>query len=178
MNETVAARHRRLSSALQSTIAAIADHTASTPCEGWAVSDVIDHVANTQRDFLTERGIDVSPTAPLADVSAAMQAALDDPAIAGTTYDSYFGPTTIAEAVEAFYCLDLVLHRWDIATAAGLVDHAVISDDDIDRCRTLMAPMGDNIRMPGIFGPEADAGPSPTATDAFVAWAGRQPQPS
>jgi len=39
----------------------------------------------------------------------------------------------------------------------------------------LMAPMGDNIRMPGIFGEAVEPGSSPTATAAFVAWAGRDP---
>lgn len=178
MNETVAARHRRLSAALQSTVDAVTDLDASTPCEGWTISDVLDHVTTTQFEFLIERGVTVPSNPSLIAVSAAMQAALDDPAIAGATYDSYFGPTTIAETVEAFYCLDLVLHRWDIAAAASLADHSIISDDDIERCRTLMAPMGDNIRMPGIFGDEVDPGASPTPTESFVAWAGRRPQPS
>lgn len=178
MNETVAARHRRLSGAFQSTVAAVTDLDAPTPCEGWTIGDVINHVTTTQFDFLTERGVAVPPDPTLNAMRAAMQAALDDAAIAGATYDSYFGPTTIAETVEAFYCLDLVLHRWDIAVAAGLAEHAVISDEDIERCRALMAPMGGNIRMPGIFGDEVDAGASPTPTDAFVAWAGRNPQVS
>lgn len=178
MNETVAARHRRLSVAFQSTVDAVTDLDASTPCEGWTIGDVVNHVTMTQFDYLTERGVTVPSEPSLSAVGAAMQAALDDPAIAAATYDSYFGPTTIAETVEAFYCLDLVLHRWDVAAAAGLADHTVISDEDIERCRSLMAPMGDNVRMPGIFGDEVEAGSSPTPTDAFVAWAGRQPQVS
>ncbi len=183
MTESIADRHRRLAADFHSTVAAVPPEAMSraTPCEGWAVTDVIDHVTNTQLDFLDQRGL-AAPTdasllrsRPLA-VTAAMQAALDDPATADATFDGYFGPTTIAETVDAFYCLDLVLHRWDIAVAAGLDDDATISNDDIERCRALMAPMGDNIRMPGIFGPEVEAGPSPTPTASFVAWAGRTPQ--
>ena len=175
-SESVADRHRRLATAFQSTVDAAMPTDLPTPCEGWTIGDVIDHVTTTQQNFLTERGVDVSAEGTLASVSAAMQAALDDPAIAGATYDSYFGPTTIADTVNAFYCLDLVLHRWDIAAAAGLADHTTISDTDIETCRDLMAPMGDNIRMPGIFGDEVNADPSSSATASFVAWAGRDPE--
>lgn len=178
MNENIATRHRRLADAFLRTVDAVSadDEGLLTPCDGWTIADVIDHVTTTQRDFLGERGIDVARDASLAEVSRAMQTALDDSVVAGATYDSYFGPTTIADTVDAFYCLDLVLHRWDVAVAADLQDHATISDTDIERCRDLLAPMADNIRMPGIFGTPVDPGPTPTPTAAFVAWSGRSPQ--
>ncbi len=180
MNETIADRHRRLAAAFQATVAAVPTELLDRPthCEGWTVASIIEHVTNTQRDFLTERGIDVTERADLAQVAATMQATLDDSAVANAAYDGYFGPTTISDTVDAFYSLDLVVHRWDIAAAAGLDDHLTIGDDDIARCRDLMAPMGDNVRMPGIFGPEVDCADDASPTDRFVAWTGRQPQPS
>ena len=30
-----------------------------SPCEGWTAADVLDHVVDTQRDFLDKRGADV-----------------------------------------------------------------------------------------------------------------------
>lgn len=177
MTELAADRHRRLAAEFHATVAAVPPGatTNATPCEGWTVADVAHHVQTTQCDFLEQRGIAVEAGASAAKVSAVLQAALDNPEIAEASYDGFFGPTTLAEAVDAFYCLDLVLHRWDIAAAVGLGDHAVISDIDIERCTTLLEPMGDNIRMPGIFGPAVDPGPNPSPTDRFVAWAGRQP---
>lgn len=177
MNETVADRHRRLAASFHACVAAVPPDLvdSSTPCEGWTIADVIGHVTSTQTDFLGQRGIAVPADATGEAVSTAIQDALDDAVVADAPYDSYFGPTTIAETVDAFYCLDLVLHRWDVAVAAGLTDHTTISDEDIERCRALMEPMGDNIRMPGIFGAEVDAGAAPTATESFVAWAGRNP---
>lgn len=178
--ESVADRHRRLAAAFHATAGAVPDHarSAPTPCDGWTIADVIDHVATTQLDFLEQRSVDRPDAPEPTAVSAAMQAALDDPAVADTPYDGYFGPTTIAETVDAFYCLDLVLHRWDIAVAGGLAADTAISDADIERCRTLLEPMGDNVRMPGIFGPAVEVGADASATDAFVAWTGRQPAAS
>lgn len=180
VNETVADRHRRLASAFHLTAEAVRsdrmDHP--TPCQEWTITDVVEHVTSTQLDFLNQRGLAVAYDASPATVSAALQAALDDPATAQATYDSYFGSTTVAETVDAFYCLDLILHRWDIAIAAELSDHSTIHDADIERCRALLAPMGDNVRMPGIFGPEVQVSASASATNQFVAWTGREPQPN
>lgn len=175
MNESVADRHHRLAAAFHLTVDAVPsgqmDH--ETPCEAWTISDVVEHVARTQIDFLGQRGLAApSDPTPVA-VSAAMQAALDDPTTAQATYQSYFGPTTIAETVDSFYCLDLVLHRWDIAVTAGLSDH--IEDADIKRCRALLSPMGDNIRMPGIFGPEVEVPSDSAPVRRFIAWSGRDP---
>lgn len=178
--ESVAERHRRLASTFHATVAAVpagADGQ-QTPCEGWTIADVVEHVTSTQLDFLTERGVTVPVDPTPAAVSAALQEALNDPDIANASYDSYFGPTTLAETVDAFYCLDLVVHRWDIASAAGLDVHATLSDADIERCRRLLAPMGDNIRMPGIFAPAIAIDESTTATEQFIAWTGRRPQES
>ena len=96
--------------------------TAPSPCEGWTVADVVDHVATTEREFLermelpTGAPADLAASGPDATVaawrasSAAMQAVVDDPAIVGRTYDGYFGPTTIGETIDTFYASDLVVH--------------------------------------------------------------------
>ena len=35
------------------------------------------------------------------------------------TYDSFFGPTTLADTLLSFYCFDLIIHAWDIHWAFG-----------------------------------------------------------
>lgn len=172
ITDTTADRFRRLAADFVNTVDR-ADPTATTPCEGWVVGDVAEHVRSTQQDFLRQRSIDVAADADLPTVFDAMQAALDDPTIADASYDGYFGPTTLAETVDAFYCLDLVLHRWDIAVASGL--DTSIQPKDIERCRRLLEPMGDNVRMPGIFGPAVEVTADATDQDRFVAWTGRDP---
>ncbi|WP_134772174.1 maleylpyruvate isomerase N-terminal domain-containing protein [Ornithinimicrobium flavum] len=50
---------------------------ALTPCAGWSVRDVVAHVIDTQRDFLTGQGLDAGPVTDLADPAAAWNAHLD-----------------------------------------------------------------------------------------------------
>lgn len=54
MTETIADRFRRLATSFATVIESVpADRwDAATPCEGWTVADVVDHVATTQREFL------------------------------------------------------------------------------------------------------------------------------
>jgi len=178
MTENTADRYRRLAAELNSTIDALSgdDLVRPTPCDGWTVADVIDHVVSTELDFLTERGVDTADTArDFPSVAAAMQSALDDPVLATASYDGWFGPTTLAETVDNFYCLDLVLHRWDIAAAVPLADHMIIDEREAERCQLLLAPMGDNVRMPGIFGPALDVADDASVQQRFLGWTGRDP---
>ncbi|MEO3854597.1 sigma factor-like helix-turn-helix DNA-binding protein [Acrocarpospora sp. B8E8] len=48
-----------------------------------------------------------------------VQADLDDPAKAWATFDGRFGRWTFAEAIDRAICLDLAVHGWDLARAAG-----------------------------------------------------------
>ena len=52
-------------------------------------------------------------------VTDAVQAGLDDPAVAGREFDSPMGPQTFEGAVSQFLCGDLVVHQWDLARATG-----------------------------------------------------------
>lgn len=134
-----------------------------SPCEGWTVGDVASHVVSTERDFLGQRSL---PAPDAADgpadaawpaVRDAVQAALDDPAVASTAYDGYFGPTTIAGTLDQFYTLDLVVHRWDVATALGLTDHASMDDAELHALESNLAGVPEEVlRTPGLFGPAVD----------------------
>jgi len=189
MTETTADRFRRLATSFTTVIDSVpADRwDAATPCEGWTVADVVDHVASTQRDFLERMELatgDQNPDAP-ADAdrlraawrasSAALQAALDDEEVVGRTYDGYFGPTTIGETVDTFYASDLVVHAWDVARGAGLPELEPIPPADLDRIQAQMASVGDAVRSPGIYGPEVPVPDDASAQDRFLAWTGRQP---
>ena len=128
---------------------------AATPCEGWSARDVVAHVVDTQREFLTGRGVDLGPAPDLADPAGALRehtgrvlTAIGDPAVADAPYDGFFGPTTVGETLEQFYVWDLVVHRWDLATATG--QDAALSDAELDRVESGAGTWGDALYMEGI----------------------------
>ncbi|MFW0783426.1 maleylpyruvate isomerase family mycothiol-dependent enzyme [Gordonia sp. CPCC 206044] len=99
---------------------------AASPCEGWTARDVVGHVIDTQRDFLTGHGVSLGeqpslddPVAAWRSHSAAVCAQLADPAVGDMPFDGYFGPTTVGETLMRFYGFDMVAHRWDVSVAAG-----------------------------------------------------------
>jgi uncharacterized protein (TIGR03086 family) len=141
---------------------------APSPCEGWTARDVIAHVVDSQREFLTGRGIDLGPAPDLAaDPATALRthadrvvAAIADPAVADAGYDGFFGPTTVGETLEQFYVWDLVPHRWDVARATG--QDAGLTDAELDRVEAGARSWGaalytDGICRPAVEVPE-DAG--------------------
>ncbi len=152
---------------------------ASSPCEGWSAADVLEHVVSTEVDFMGQRGVAVSSTeglAPLAAwpvVNTAMQAALDDESVGGTEFDGYFGPTTVAATIDRFYTLDLVIHRWDIATACGLAQHAVLQPDEIESVRASLVGLEAAMRMPGLFGAEVAVADDADEQTKLLAYIGR-----
>ncbi len=98
---------------------------APSPCDGWTAADVVQHLIDTQRDFLSQRAAQLpdpphgSPAQRWAAHDAAVRAVLADQAFATTPYDGYFGPTTLADTLRDFYGWDLVVHRWDLGRAVG-----------------------------------------------------------
>ncbi len=96
-----------------------------TPCDDWTAAEVVQHVIDTQRSFLGERGARLpdppggSPAELWTSHDAAVRAVLADEAFATTPYDGYFGPTTLADTLRDFYGWDLVVHRWDLGRAVG-----------------------------------------------------------
>ncbi len=99
-----------------------------SPCEGWTASDVVSHLVQTQREFFAGRDLDVGPAPdPTGDPAAAWKEhaarVLDvvrDTDAVSKGYDGYFGTTTVGATFEQFYVWDMLVHRWDVATSAGL----------------------------------------------------------
>ncbi len=151
-----------------------------SPCEGWTASDVLDHVVSTELDFLAQRDLprpDVSglarPAAWLV-VRDAMQAVLDDPTVASSAYDGYFGPTTVEGTIDTFYTDDLIVHRWDLATAVGATEHAVLDRGEIASVRTNSASFPTEVmRSPGLFGPEIESSDGADDTTRLMNFLGR-----
>ena len=162
------------------TLLPTADPDAATPCEGWSVRDVVEHMLSTQRDFLTGHGHDVpdvSGEADLARAWATHTAAVGDllarPGVATQAYDGFFGPTTIGETIADFYGVDLVVHGWDVARALGR--DWPIDDDEADAVAETARGWGPALRMDGICGPEVPVAADASPQERLLGLLGRDP---
>ena len=134
-----------------------------SPCEGWSARDVLQHVVSTQRDFLAKHDIDASTGVDVAaDAQAAwhahddrVRALLVDPAVAAHEYDGVFGRTTVGASIVTFYGFDLVVHRWDIATAAGLDDR--FDAGELEMVERSADGFGDHLYDDGVCKPAVPA---------------------
>lgn len=160
-----AARYAAASAPLTAVIDAVPSDAwqRPSPCEGWTAADVVVHLIDTQRDFLARHDVDLGPAPAVGDDPAAAWAThaaavaplLDDPGLVDMAFDGYFGPTTVGEVVVRFYVTDMIVHRWDLARAAGLDD--TITDGELDQLEQDIASYGDAAYSPGIFGPALEA---------------------
>lgn len=181
MTTTISDRYQRLSRQFSDTLDDLPSEawSAATPCEGWDVQDVLRHVVETNRDFLSNHvQLDHETGELRADweaVRTLTQTILSD-GRGDTVFEGYFGPMTIAEAIDGFYGMDVLVHRWDIARAAGSAEHQILDDDDADHYLEIARSNGDALRMDGICGPELPAPADATTGERLIAFLGRDPR--
>ncbi len=148
-------------------------------CEEWTVRDVVRHLVQTQREFLTERGVDLGaepdvdadPAAAWRAHAAGVAAAVADPAVAEQAYDGFFGPTTVGATLEQFYVWDMVVHRWDVARSVG-ADPA-LTDAELDRVEAGADAFGEALYMEGICRPAVEPPADADRTTRVLARLGR-----
>jgi uncharacterized protein (TIGR03086 family) len=140
-----------------------ADWGRESPCEGWSARDVLHHVVSTQRDFLAQHGVDASTPIDLAAEPRAawhahderVRALLADPAVGSHEYDGVFGRTTVGASMVTFYGFDLVVHRWDVATAAGLDER--FDDSELGMIESAADGFGEHLYDDGVCKPAVSA---------------------
>jgi uncharacterized protein (TIGR03086 family) len=180
--EPTAQRYERLADAFAATVAAVPESAWQnpSPCEGWTARDVVRHVVDTQGMFLGFVGgglgdipsVDDDPGAAWRSAGAAVQAELDDPERAGAEFEGASGTSTLEQAVERYLLFDLVIHRWDLARAAGLDDR--IDQAELPWARERAEAFGDRARSPGVFGPELEPPPGADDQTRLLAFVGRR----
>jgi hypothetical protein len=89
-----------------------------------------------------------------------MREMLADPDVAGREYDGVFGRTTVGASIVTFYGFDLVVHRWDIAVAAGLDEH--LTDEELEMLDRSADGFGEHLYDDGVCKP---AVPVPDGAD-------------
>lgn len=154
-----------------------------SPCEGWTGLDVLQHLIDTQRDFLLKTGADLPDPAPKVEVLGAAPAwrthaeavarQLADDTLAERPYETPFGQTTVGGAFDRFHGFDMLVHRWDIGRAAGI--EVTFSDRELDEVEAAIAGFGEHIRRDGVCGPAVDVGPGASRQDRLLALTGRTP---
>ncbi|MVA76700.1 TIGR03086 family protein [Auraticoccus sp. F435] len=154
---------------------------AVTPCDGWTVRDVVDHVVETQRDFLTRHDLplpartpDQDPAATWQTHRAAVEALLAGEGVAARRYDGWFGPTTIGDTMVDFYGWDLLVHGWDVARATG--QELVWPDELVADLEATADGWGDSLYGEGICRPPVELTGDATPQDRLLARLGRDPR--
>lgn len=161
----IADRYDKLAGAMEARIAVVPEDRwgSPAPCSGWTARDVVQHLVDTPAIFfgMIEEpaptggpAVDDDPLGAFRHVRRAVQAALEDPAVAQHGYDGRFGASTFEKGVDQFLCADLVVHAWDLARATGQDER--LDPDEVHRLYEAMLPMDDAIRAPGAFGPKVE----------------------
>lgn len=146
----------------------VEDWTAPSPCTGWTVRDVLDHLIDTERDFLNQHNIDVGsrpdtvqdPVVAWKSHASRVQNVLDTAELAQTSFEGFFGPTTVGKTLATFYGFDLLVHRWDIARGAGRDTN--FDESELDLIEKSLDGFGEHLYMEGICRP---ALPAPDGAD-------------
>lgn len=155
------------------------DWTAPSPCEEWTAAGVLDHVVETQRSFLAERGAEIgerpagTPTEVWAAHVAAVAAATTDDDFVSSEYDGYFGRTTLADTLANFYGFDMIVHRWDLGRSLG--QDVTWDEAEMQLLEQAMAGFGDALYSPGVCGPAVDVPTDASRQDRILGRLGRQP---
>lgn len=179
----ISTRYARLSGMFAEKIAAVGDDQWSnaTPCAEWTARDLVGHVVSTQGMFLgfvgEETGevpsVDNDPLGAWNAVRAVVQGNLDEPARATAEFDGFFGRTNFETAVDRFLCIDLIVHGWDLARAAGLDER--IDPDDVARVQRAAESYGEAMRSPQVFGPAVEPPDGADDQARLLAFLGRTP---
>lgn len=153
-----------------------------SPCDGWSARDVVGHLIETQRSFLVDRGV-LDAAAPTATVAAdpalawrehvaLVRPIVTDAELMASEYDGYFGPTTVGDSLGQFYVFDMIVHRWDVATATGV--GTTFDDRELDGIEAGAASWGDALYMEGICAPAVEVAPEADRTERVLAMLGRR----
>ena len=151
------------------------------PCEGWVARDVVRHMVEWMPAFIVPRSgvdlpagpsVDVDPAASWEVVSDAIQALLDDSAVATREYDTGAGPSTFEQDVDGFFIGDVLVHTWDLARATGLDD--TLDADEVHRFLEAMAPHEEAMRKSGHYGARVEVPDDADEQTKLIAFSGRR----
>jgi uncharacterized protein (TIGR03086 family) len=174
--------YAQLAGDFAATIAAVPDGKweSPSPCSDWTARDVVRHIVDVHGFFLGHVGrelgaipsVDDDPAAAFDAARSAIAADLEDPERARQSYEGFFGPAIFEESIDRFLGGDLLIHRWDLANAAGL--DVRLDPDEISRYFEMYRGFGDAMRVPEAFGPELEPPAGADEQTRLLAFVGRK----
>ena len=176
MSDDLLQRYRSASEWARAKVAGVEDLDGSTPCDDWQVRDLLNHMLDTQRYFLSAaRGEDASPPGPTPPALLSDNPAADfDQAVSEmlSTYgqDGVVDKTGPALGI-AF--ADILLHGWDVARATG--QDATMPDGLAQAAYDVIHGRFTDEQRKGVFKPEVPVGDDASAQERLLAFTGRDP---
>ncbi|TCN41158.1 uncharacterized protein (TIGR03086 family) [Kribbella orskensis] len=163
--EEIAERYRRRAEAFEQKVAAVRPEQwgDQSPCEKWTARDVVDHIVGMHGYMLIPAGrsldgattVQEDPLAAFQAARAAVEAVLDDPALAKQESDTPAGRMTSEAHIDQVISDDLVLHGWDLARATG--QDETMDPGDVERLWSSNSSIPPEViemyRTPDAFGP-------------------------
>lgn len=155
---------------------------APAPPEGWRARDVIGHLVEWMPAFFLDTwgvarpafpSVEDDPAGAWVALRDALQAALDDPAVAAVERDIRPGRMTFAAAVDQLGTNDVFLHQWDLARATGGDER--LDPDEVHALLAGIEPMDEILRQSGQYGPRVEVPADADEQTRLVAFIGRQP---
>jgi uncharacterized protein (TIGR03086 family) len=152
------------------------------PCEGWLARDVVRHMVEWMPGFFQSNAglelaagpsVDVDPVGAWQALSYSLQAALDDPEVAGREFEMRMGRYTVEDAIATFCVGDVLVHTWDLARATGLDE--TLDAGEVHRMVEAMEPIDDLLRQSGQYGPRVEVAPDADEQTRLIAFTGRRP---
>jgi uncharacterized protein (TIGR03086 family) len=154
-----------------------------SPCVGWTARDVMGHVVGGLR---WAAALIRSEPGPLPALPGSIEG--EDPVAAWESarrnLERACTPSALARRVQwpfgeqtvnvglGIFSLEILIHTWDIARAAGL---AVSLDPElVHEHLNRVRPRGDRLRGPGMYGPEQPAPAGAGEQDQLLAFLGRR----
>jgi uncharacterized protein (TIGR03086 family) len=148
----------------------------SSPCTEFTVTQLAEHLSGSMVAIGGAAGADLSPVAT--DVIEVDIANLAQPTLEAWAGRGLDGMVTIggtelpAPFALGILSVEFLVHAWDFATATG---QKLSVDDDLTTYVLGLAKrvISDELRVPGMFGPEVTVGPDAGALERLIGFTGR-----
>jgi uncharacterized protein (TIGR03086 family) len=153
-----------------------------SPCAGWVARDIVGHLVEWLPafffgawgiDYLPGPSVDRDPVGAWEAVNRTIQAALDDPEIAGRERDTRMGRSTFERTIAMICTGDILIHTWDLARATGLDE--TLDPDEVHRFVEELEPMDQIIRQSGQYGPRVSVADGADEQTRLIGFVGRRP---
>ena len=180
----IADRYRRIAGTFSRRVNEVPEDAwdSPAPCEGWVARDVVRHLVewlpaffagNWQLEMPPHPPVDEDPVGAWETVSAAFQAALDDPGVAGQVRETRMGRSRFDETFNMIGTTDVLLHTWDLARATGLDE--TLDPEEVHNLLVGMEPMDELLRQSGHYGPRVPVPDDADEQTRLIAFIGRRP---